>query len=41
VKIALEDKNLVKKITEQAFQDVGRYTWKIRVEDILEFIKCV
>lgn len=35
----LEDDVLGSKISKQAYEDVKKYTWKKRVENILEFIK--
>lgn len=34
----LEDKELAKRISEQAFEDIQQYTWRKRVRRILEFI---
>jgi len=39
IKKLLEDENLAKKLSEQAFRDVQNYTWKKRAENIFEFIK--
>ena len=39
IKEALDDKELTKEIADQAFQDVEEYTWKRRVERIIEFIE--
>ena len=40
IKKALNDAELSKRISEQAFKDVQKYTWDNRVRKILEFI-CV
>ncbi|MEK7659270.1 MAG: glycosyltransferase family 4 protein [Patescibacteria group bacterium] len=39
IKKLLEDEDLAKKLSEQAFQDVQNYTWLKRAGIILEFIK--
>ena len=39
IKTALENKELVNKISAQAFEDVNKYTWEKRTGDILNFIK--
>ena len=40
IESVLNNKNLVDKISQQAYQDVKNYTWDKRAEKILEFIIC-
>ena len=39
IQIILNNENLAQNISQQAFQDVKNYTWQIRAEKIIEFIK--
>jgi len=41
IKKVLQDKNLIDKISKQAFDDVKNYTWEKRGEKIAEFIKSI
>ena len=38
IKQAMEDRNLVQTITQNAYDDVQNYTWEKRAEKILKFI---
>jgi glycosyltransferase involved in cell wall biosynthesis len=37
--LVLRDIDLAKKISDRAYQDIKKYTWEQRVEDIINFIK--
>lgn len=39
IKKVFTDKNLVERITNQAFRNVDKYDWRKRVEDIMGFVK--
>ena len=41
IKVALEDKELAKRISEKAFEDVQQYSWEKRAERIARFIEAI